>query len=31
MIILNLAAGKIKPLLDGKTPGPHLLINLDTS
>jgi len=30
MLILNLAAGKIKPL-PGDTPGPHLLVNLDTS
>jgi len=31
MLILNLAAGKIKPLIEGKTPGPHVLLNLDTS
>lgn len=31
MIILNLAAGKIKPLLEDKLEGPNLLVNLDTS
>ena len=31
MIILNLGAGKIQPMLLGKDKGPHLLINLDTS
>ncbi len=30
MLILNLAAGKIKPITV-KDPGPHLLVNLDTS
>jgi len=31
MIILNLGAGKIQPILLGQDKGPHLLINLDTS
>ena len=31
MLILNIAAGKLKPILEGKTEGPHLLVNLDTS
>jgi len=31
MIILNLGAGKIQPMLLGQDKGPHLLINLDTS
>ena len=31
MLILNLAAGKLKPILEDKESGPHLLVNLDTS
>lgn len=31
MLILNVAAGKLKPILEGNTKGPHVLVNLDTS
>jgi len=31
MLILNLAAGKLKPLLTDKDAGTHALVNLDTS
>lgn len=31
MLILNLAGGKLKPILTEKEEGPHILVNLDTS
>lgn len=31
MLILNLAAGKLKPILKDEEEGPHVLVNLDTS
>lgn len=31
MLILNVAGGKLKPLLHDKEEGPHMLVNLDTS